>query len=88
MFQKPICHSEKAIVLNAKIYAVMNIQLIEKHGNIHRLTINGIPCDFIPLELFTTGFLPVKKCIVNGSLGWYVNRKFVSYRQIKKAILA
>lgn len=64
----------------------MNIQLIEKQVNIYRLTINGIACDFIPLELFTNGILPAKKCMVNGSLGWYVNRKFVSYRQIKNAI--
>lgn len=64
----------------------MNIQLIEKQGNIYRLTINGIFCDFIPMELFVNDVFPVKKCMVNGSLGWYVNRRFVSYRQIKKAI--
>lgn len=64
----------------------MNIQMIEKQKNNYRLTVYGIECLFIPLDLFTTGLFPVKKCLVNGSLGWYVNRKFVSYNQIKKAI--
>lgn len=67
--------------------ATMNIKLIEKQGNIYRLLIGGTTCDFIPMELFTTGILPVKKCMVNGSLGWYVNRKFASYKKIKKAII-
>ncbi len=63
------------------------IQLIEKQGNIYRLQINGIKCDFIPMDLFTTSFFPVKKCVVNGSLGYYVARKFVSYNKIIKTIL-
>jgi len=64
----------------------MNIKLIDKQSNNYRLLINEIECLFIPMELFTTGLLPVKKCLNNNSLGWYVNRKFVSYNQIKKAI--
>ena len=62
------------------------IQLIEnKEGN-YRLLINKVECLFKPMELFTTSFLPIKKCIVNGSLGWYVGRKFISYNKIKKTI--
>lgn len=76
-----------ALAYNTTIGATMNIQVIEKQGNIYRLLINGIACDFIPMELFVNGILPVKKCMVNGSLGWYINRRFVSYRQIKKAII-
>lgn len=64
----------------------MKIQVIEKHKNIYRLLINGVRCDFIPLELFVNSILPVKRCYVNGSLVYYVNRKRVSYWQIKKAI--
>jgi hypothetical protein len=64
----------------------MEIQVIEKQDNIYRLLIDGVRCDFIPLELFVNSILPVKKCYVNGSLVYYVNRKRVSYWQIKKAI--
>lgn len=64
-----------------------DIQLIEKEKNNYRLLINGIECLFIPLDLFTNELFPVKKCLNNNSLGWYVNRKFISYKQIKKAIL-
>jgi hypothetical protein len=62
------------------------IQLIEKQITNYRLLINEVECLFMPMELFTTSFLPVKKCVVNGSLGWYVGRKFISYRKIKKEI--
>lgn len=65
----------------------MEVQLIEKQGDKYRLEINGVECLFMPLDLYTTKFLPVKKCLNNNSLGWYVNRKFVSYKQIKKCIV-
>lgn len=65
----------------------MKVELIEKQGNKYRLKINGTECLFIPLDLFTTNFLPVKRCLNNNSLGWYVNRKFVSYKMIKKGIV-
>lgn len=71
---------------NAKLCETMSIQLIDKQSNNYRLLISGVECLFIPMELFTTGIFPVKKCIVNGSLGWYVARKFISYKQIKKTI--
>lgn len=72
---------------NTDIGALMNIQLIEKQKGSYRLMIYGIDCVFKPMELFTTGLFPVKKCMNNGSLGWYVNRKFVSYKQIKKVLV-
>ena len=62
------------------------IQLIEKQNTNYRLLINEVECLFMPMDLFTTSFLPVKKCVVNGSIGWYVKRKFISYNKIKKAI--
>ena len=62
------------------------VQLIDYNNKNYRLLINGVECLFIPMELFITGILPVKKCLVKGSLGWYIKRKFVSYSKIKKAI--
>jgi hypothetical protein len=73
---------------NAYICVMPTIQFLNKQNNNYRLLINGIECLFIPMELYTTGLMPVKKCLNNNSLGWYINRKFVSYRQIKKAITA
>ncbi len=64
----------------------MTIQLIEQKAGNYRLNIEGIECLFIPLDLFTISIFPVKRTMVNGSLGWYVNRKFVSYNKIKKII--
>lgn len=62
--------------------------MLDKQRVGYRLLIYGTECQFMPMELFTTGLFPVKKCLNNGSFGWYVNRKFVSYRQIKAAIKA
>lgn len=64
----------------------MNIQVIDKQPNNYRLIINGIECTFMPMDIFTNGLFPVKKCLNNNSLGWYVGRKFVSHKQIKTAI--
>lgn len=64
----------------------MLIELIERQGNKYRLKVDNTEVLFIPLDLFTTRFLPVKRCLSNGSFGWYVNRKFISYKQIKNAI--
>lgn len=75
-----------ALAGNTMIGVTMGIQLIEKQKGNYRLLINGVECQFKPMELFTNGLFPVNKCLNNGSLGWYVKRKFVSYKQIKDAI--
>lgn len=75
-----------SIACNSYIGVMNTIQLIERQRNNYRLIINGVECLFIPLDLFTKGLLPVKRTQVNNNLGWYVNRKFVSYRKIKGAI--
>lgn len=74
------------ITHNTYIDDTMAIQLLERKDNNYRLLIDNIECLFIPLDLFTTGLSPVKRTTVNNSLGWYVNRKFLSYKKIKKAI--
>lgn len=76
----------RSLTANTYIDDTMNIQIIEKQKGSYRLNIYGVECLFIPMELFTTGLLPVKKCLNNGSFGWYVNRKFISYKAIKKTI--
>lgn len=51
------------------------------------MKIHGVDCVFMPMELFTdNNFLPNKKTVKGSTLGWYVNRKFVSYNQIRDAI--
>ena len=51
------------------------------------MKIHGVDCVFMPMELFTgNNFLPNKKIVKGSTLGWYVNRKFVSYNQIRAAI--
>lgn len=63
------------------------IQFIEKQTGKFYLKIYGIDCIFMPMELFTdTRFLPLNKIVKGSTLGWYVNRKFVSYWQLKNAI--
>jgi hypothetical protein len=53
------------------------------------MTINGVRCVFIPMCLFADyQFLPLAmKIKASGTLGWYVKRKFVSYKQIRNAVL-
>ena len=52
------------------------------------MVIHGVECVFMPMELFVDyQFLPLDKKIKKSTLGWYVARKFVSYNQIKKAII-
>lgn len=64
------------------------IQLTEKQKGKFCMVINGIHCVFMPMELFAENNLfPLKKVVKGSTLGWYVNRKFVSFWQIKKEIL-
>ena len=51
------------------------------------MNINGVDCVFMPMELFKAdSFLPIDKKVKGSTLGWYVNRRFVSYWKIKKAL--
>lgn len=52
------------------------------------MKINGWDCIFMPMCLFANRqFLPLSPKVKGSTLGWYVNRKFVSYKQLKKVIL-
>ncbi len=63
------------------------IQLIEKQQGKFCIKIHDVNCVFIPMELFVDyQFMPVTKKLKGSTLGWYINRKFISYNQIKKAI--
>lgn len=64
------------------------IQVTDKQKEKFCMNINGVDCVFMPMELFVDyQFLPLeKKMKKSGTLGWYVNRKFVSYWTIKKAL--
>ncbi len=65
------------------------IQLIDKQYGKFCMKIHDIDCIFMPMELFVDyQFLPLNKIVKGSTLGWNVNRKFVSYWQIKKTILA
>ena len=45
-------------------------------------------CGFMPMALFTNKrLMPLLPKIKGATLGWYVNRKFVSYKQIKSVII-
>jgi hypothetical protein len=63
----------------------MIVQLIDRQAR--KFCINGVECSFLPIELFIgNNIIPVKRVVKGSTLGWYINRKFVSYKQIKKAI--
>ncbi len=38
------------------------------------------------MDVFKKGLQPVKRVIKNGTLGWYLDRKFVSRNKIKELI--
>lgn len=62
------------------------IQLIERQYNSWHIKFNNADLIFIPPQLFLyNSFIPLKANADNG-LRWRVNRKWVSYNQIKKAI--
>lgn len=63
------------------------IQLIDKQGNKWHMIINGVECVFIPLSLFVGNRLLPEKPNVDKGLRWRVNRKWISYKQIKYAII-
>lgn len=50
-----------------------------------KFCINGVNLTLLKTELYVeNNLLPVKKKVKGSTLGWYVNRKFISYNQIKK----
>lgn len=64
------------------------IQLIKYEKGKFCMKIHGVDCVFMPMCLFSDkSFLPIPTKVKGSTLGWYVNRKFVSYKQIKKAII-
>lgn len=51
------------------------------------MNIHNIPCTFIPFTLFKdSDIIPISPKVKGSTLGWYVNRRWVSYNQIRNAI--
>ena len=52
------------------------------------MNINNVDCIFMPMCLFISNkFLPLPAKIKGSTLHWYVAREYISYNQIKKAII-
>lgn len=63
------------------------IQLIDKQGKTFYMKIYGEDCVFMGTALFLSSrFMPLTPKVKGSTLHWYVNRKYVSYNQIKDAI--
>ena len=63
------------------------VQLIEKQNGKFCINIHGVDCVFMPMSLFVgNNLFPVEAKVKGGTLGWYINRKWISYKQIKKVI--
>ena len=63
------------------------VQLIEKQKGKFCMNINGIDCTFMAMSLFVgNNLFPVEAKVKGSTLGWYINRKWISYKQIKKVI--
>lgn len=50
------------------------------------MIIHGIECTFIPMRLYVGNNLFPEIPNTDNGLRWRVNRKWVSYRQVKKSI--
>ena len=62
------------------------IQLIKKEGASWHMIIHGVECTFFQMSLYIgNNLFPVNPNTDHG-LRWRVNRKWVSYRQVKKSI--
>jgi hypothetical protein len=63
------------------------IKVIDYKKPIFYIIVYDINCQFIPIELYTDkAFLPIPKKVKGSTLGWYINRKWVSYNQIRQSI--
>ena len=63
------------------------IQLIEKKGNTWHMVIHGVDCTFIPVALYIGNNLFPEKPNADNGLRWRVNRKWISYKQIKMSVI-
>ena len=67
----------------------MNAQVVDSQNNIWHMIINGKRCTFmIPIALYLENELSPLKPDVDNGFRWRVNRRWVSYKQIKNAILS
>lgn len=63
------------------------VQLIDKQGKIFYMKIYGIDCIFMGTVLFLSGrFIPLTPKVKGSTLHWYINRRYISYNQIKHSI--
>lgn len=63
------------------------IQLIEYKDHIFHINVHGKKYKLIGLNLYDEGIIPIRLKLKSGStLGWNLSGKFVSYKQLKKAI--
>jgi len=64
------------------------IQCIEKQGHTFCFVIEGRRYDFVKCSLYLENhFMPLSAKVKGSTMGWYIGRKFVSYNQLKKAIV-
>lgn len=64
------------------------IQYIEHKDGKFYMNIHNVECYLHKINLYTNGLAPHKRADKPSTIGWYINRKFVSYQQIKNAIKA
>lgn len=58
------------------------MQMVEKQYQIRghpNYTLQG-------MDVFKNGLHPVKRAMKNGTIGWYIDRKFISRNQIKSLL--
>jgi len=66
------------------------MQTTKKQLLTFHITIQGVACTWMPPTcLFVPWqFSPLRPVVKGSTLGWYINRKFVSYNQLKKQVTA
>ncbi|HRH59172.1 MAG TPA: hypothetical protein PL045_01315 [Chitinophagaceae bacterium] len=63
------------------------IQVTDYNEGTFCIKIFDTECTFMPICLFApNNFLPLQPKVKGSTLGWYVQRRWVSYNQIKAAI--